>query len=100
MWVYEGHLGGLYCTDEQVPDDYLYCEQCGDYDWEIGHFNTFAEFVAAYANNLAVDEKPWGSGGFYANYIFKEIAPHFPDKLTKEEYFEIIKKNRTQEDEE
>lgn len=31
-YIYESHLGGLYISDEEIPDDDLYCETCGDYD--------------------------------------------------------------------
>lgn len=31
-YIYDSHLGGLYVSDEYIPDDDLYCETCGDYD--------------------------------------------------------------------
>lgn len=31
-YIYDGHLGGFYISDEEIPDDDLYCETCGDYD--------------------------------------------------------------------
>lgn len=31
-YIYESHLGGLYVSDKEIPDDDLYCETCGDYD--------------------------------------------------------------------
>ena len=37
-YIYEGHMGGLYCTDYEVED--TYCEQCGDSDWLIGTAST------------------------------------------------------------
>ena len=37
MHIYESHLGGIYTTDEPQDWDDLYCEQCGDSDWEIGY---------------------------------------------------------------
>ena len=42
-WVYDGHLGTFYTTDRPMPQELLYCEQCGDYDWEMGGFATLAE---------------------------------------------------------
>lgn len=36
MHIYESHMGGFYATDEPVDEDFLYCEQCGDFDWYVG----------------------------------------------------------------
>ena len=38
MYIYESHLGGLYTSDEALDYDYLYCEECGDSDTEVGYF--------------------------------------------------------------
>ena len=43
MYIYESHMGGLYVLDEQVDFDFLYCEECGDWDSEIGYAETRAE---------------------------------------------------------
>lgn len=43
MYIYQGHLGGLYTSDEYLDYDDLYCEQCGDSDWLIGCATTRAE---------------------------------------------------------
>ena len=40
MYIYENHMGGLYSSEWQLDYDDLYCEQCGDSDWEIGNFET------------------------------------------------------------
>lgn len=42
-YVYENHMGGLYTSEEPLPFDYLYCETCGDIDWELGYFENRAE---------------------------------------------------------
>ena len=31
-YIYDGHLGGFYISDEKLSDDDLYYETCGDYD--------------------------------------------------------------------
>ena len=46
MYLYESHLGGLYLTDEQQDWDDLYCETCGDSDWELGRVDTFEDVLA------------------------------------------------------
>lgn len=43
MYIYESHLGSLYVSDYALNEDYLYCEQCGDFDWCIGCAETRAE---------------------------------------------------------
>ena len=35
-YIYESHMGGLYTSEYLLPWDYLYCETCGDSDWEMG----------------------------------------------------------------
>lgn len=57
-YVYEGHMGGFYWSLEELGvdiDEYghddLFCETCGDCDWEIGvleldHEPSEAEMVA------------------------------------------------------
>lgn len=39
-YIYESHLGGLYATEESLDFDLLYCDQCGDYDHELGYFES------------------------------------------------------------
>jgi hypothetical protein len=33
-YIYDSHMGGLYCSEEYRTD--TYCETCGDSDWLIG----------------------------------------------------------------
>ncbi len=42
-YIYESHMGGLYCTDDSMDFDDLYCDECGDSDWEVGYANTLEE---------------------------------------------------------
>lgn len=72
-WVYELHMGGLSASDEPIPDEDLYYEQCGDSDWEIGKFNTLADFLRCWADNIYVND---GDGG---NPLWRcgwTISPH------------------------
>ena len=43
MHIYESHMGGLYACNDIIDDEYLYCEECGDYDEYIGEANTREE---------------------------------------------------------
>ena len=54
MEVYENHLGGLYFSDEVIPIDDRYCEQCGDFDWHLGHADTWEDVLA-----MITDEDGW-----------------------------------------
>lgn len=36
-YIYESHTGGLYAREEAMPWEDLYCEPCGDSDWELGY---------------------------------------------------------------
>lgn len=99
VWVYEGHLGGLYTSDYQEDPKSLYCEQCGDSDWEIGCFETFADFLEYYADHICVDE---GDGGFDLDFVMSSVMYSFDDSLTREEAADIVRaaKKEMEEDEE
>ena len=65
MYIYEGHMGGLYTSDEPLDYEDLYCEECGDSDQLIGYAITKEE-----AWNLLKDDADInGSGGWDYNYI-------------------------------
>ena len=87
VYVYESHLGGLYTSDDYIPYDELYCEQCGDSDYEIGSFDTFEEFLRYYADNIM---DPW-DGGYGLDLVISDVGCAFDDNLTKEEAANIVK---------
>ena len=60
MYLYEGHMGNLFLSEESIPWDELYCETCGDSDIEIGRFESAHEVLAYMADDISVD----GSGGW------------------------------------
>lgn len=65
MYIYEGHMGGLYTSDEPLDDEDLYCEECGDSDWLVGYAATRED-----AWNLLKDDTDInGSGGWDYDYI-------------------------------
>lgn len=65
MYIYEGHLGGLYTSEEPLEYEDLYCEECGDSDNLIGYAETKEEVWDLLKNNIDVD----GSGGWDYSYI-------------------------------
>ena len=40
LYIYENHLGGLFCSDRELDFDEIYCEDCGDSDNLIGCADT------------------------------------------------------------
>ena len=88
VYVYESHLGGLYPSDDYIPYDELYCEQCGDSDYEIGQFDTFEEFLKYYADNIYVDPL---DGGHSLDLVISDVGYAFDDILTKEEAANIVR---------
>lgn len=66
-WLYESHLGGFYLTNEELPYDALYCEQCGDSDTPYGEMNSFQEAWNSLADMIAFSDE---DGGYLPEYIF------------------------------
>lgn len=94
-WVYEGHLGTLYTTDRPIPNEALYCEQCGDYDWEMGRFATLEDFLIAYADVIQLpDSEEWG---YDLEYILQTLGPNFESGLSLEDAAEIVKNAKTKD---
>lgn len=65
MYIYQGHLGSLYTSDEYLDYDDLYCEQCGDSDWLIGYATTREEALELLKDDTDID----GSGGWDYDYV-------------------------------
>lgn len=75
MYIYEGHMGGLYASDEPLEYEDLYCEECGDSDWLIGYAETREE-----AWNLLKDDTDiYGSGGWDYNYVQEFINENWDE---------------------
>ena len=73
MYIYEGHLGGLYATEYPLDYDDLYCEECGDSDWLIGYANNKKEAWKLFEGKLDIN----GSGGWNYEYVKNFINEHF-----------------------
>lgn len=98
VWVYESHLGGLYTEDHPVPVEDLYCEECGDSDWNLGEFETLRDFLRYYANNIYVDDEC--DGGYSLEGVLDDIAHWFDDNLTWDEAACIVWEARKELEEE
>jgi hypothetical protein len=50
MYIYEGHIGSIYTSENQIDYDDLYCETCGDKDYLIGYADTLEEALALFSD--------------------------------------------------
>lgn len=77
-YVYESHLGGIYILDEELDYEELYCEECGDYDYELGFYedNDLQTLWDIVKNETNI----FGTGG----YNLAHIATFFCDRTRKE----------------
>lgn len=66
MWLYEGHMGGLFLADEPLSFDECYCETCGDSDTEIGQVEIAEDVLSLLADDIAVLPE---DGGWDLDYI-------------------------------
>ena len=91
VWIYELHMSGLAAYSYPIPDEDLYCEQCGDSDWELGEFETLPDFLRYSADNICVDD---GDGGYPLGYVLDAVAESFNDSMTLDEATDIVRSAR------
>ena len=77
MYIYEGHMGGLYSSDELLDYEDLYCETCGDSDTYIGYAETKEEAWNLLKDDVDID----GSGGWDYEYVKGFIKANFEEDL-------------------
>lgn len=65
MYVYEGHLGNLFTSEEPLDFEDLYCEECGDSDTFLGQASTREEAWDLLKDDVDID----GSGGWDKDYV-------------------------------
>lgn len=65
MYIYEGHMGSLFTTDELLSYEECYCETCGDSDWLIGEADTRKEAWELLKDEIDIN----GSGGWNFEYV-------------------------------
>lgn len=96
MWVYESHLGGLCFTDERMSTRDLYCNQCDDFDWELGNFESAVKFLECYAPRISADCD--GYGMCPLDGILRVLRLYFDDVPDYDKAVEIVMANREVED--
>ena len=91
MYLYEGHLGSLYLTKSKQDNNSLYCDQCGDYDWELGEVFTWQDIV----NVIGIDDIQVDScdGGWARDYVYDVMQElgDVPDEETVYKYMKDMK---------
>ena len=92
MWAYESHLGGLYFEDERVSTRDLYCIQCGDFDEELGNFESAVKFIEYYAPRISASDDDFG--GYPLDGILRALKLHFDDVPDYDKAVEIVRANR------
>lgn len=88
-YLYEGHLGSLYMTDEQLDMEELYCEECGDYDWELGEYETLQGLwdILLLGSKVSI----FDSGGFALYYIATLFCNKPQEELKKLDDLELLR---------
>lgn len=87
-WLYQSHMGGFFFSNEKLDPETLYCEECGDSDWELGEFDSIADAWDALEEDGGIDIGDAGkykgkveehAGGYAAKYVFNNLmAEYFP----------------------
>lgn len=94
MWLYEGHMGELFLSDEPLSYDECYCEVCGDSDWELGSVEIAEDVLRILADDIAVQPE---EGGWDMNYIMEFLRENFNVVPTEEAAKQWILSCRTKE---
>lgn len=72
-YLYEGHLGGIFCSDRELTTEERFCDVCGDYDWFIGTAESFKDSWDLLKDKCDIK----GSGGYDLTYVFPVLAQEF-----------------------
>lgn len=88
MYLYLGHLDGLYCSDYEYDWEDLYCEECGDSDTYLGEVESAKEAPEFLADEIGV----FGRGRLSLGHVLERLSFKFEDCPTYEEAEKIIEK--------
>lgn len=89
-------MGGLYCSDFLQSIEETYCEQCGDYDWYLGNYDSAIEILKDLSDEIDAND---GHGGYAIEDVLDTLSI-FKNCPNYEMAIEIVKDNRTEESEE
>lgn len=91
MWAYESHLGGLYFKDERMSTRDLYCNQCDDFDWELGNFESAVKFLECCAPSISANDD---FGIYPLDEMLRALRLYFDDVPDYGKAAEIVMANR------
>ena len=92
MWAYESHVGGLYFRDERVSTRDLYCIQCGDFDEELGNFESAVKFLEYFAPRISADDDDFCV--YPLDGVLRVLNLYFDDVPDYNKAVEIVRANR------
>lgn len=87
MYLYESHLGGFYSVDNPLTVEEQFCETCGDYDWEIGVYDSKYEAWQLLQERTDI----FGSGGFCLDSVCSFICDFPQEELEGYKDWEMLK---------
>ena len=90
-YIYESHMGGVYCSEENLDYDDLYCETCGDGDSLLGDFENIETFLVWNADDIDAHD---GHGGWDIEALLDSLRMEFDTAPALEEAIEIVKRSR------
>lgn len=88
-YLYEGHMGNLFISDDYLDYEELYCETCGDSDQLLGEFETIEDFWNLIEDKCDIN----GSGGYSLQYVYPKLVSEFdlPDLVWYDSYYEELR---------
>lgn len=95
LYIYENHLGGLFCSERELDFDEIYCEDCGDSDTLIGCADTAEtawNLLRSYTYIEENNEDYENTGDYSLNYILNFISSNFP--LNNPHYVYLLGKHK------
>lgn len=85
-YLYESHLGNLYTSEEQIDPEELYCEECCDYDWELGHYDDLNELWCLVKNETSI----FGCGGYQLAHVARFFCGKSREELEEMDDLELL----------
>lgn len=87
-YLYEGHMGNLFISDDYLDYEELYCETCGDSDQLLGEFETIEDFWNLIEDKCDIN----GSGGYSLQYVYPILVGEFelPDLIEYDDCEEAL----------
>ena len=95
-YYYENHMGGWYTSEYELDYDDLYCEECGDSDWELGWYEDdedFARNSGYYSDYSDYEEELAEQKKQEEKYKKLTTYPDVPEKIVDINKYKLTLKN-------